>query len=80
MRLIYDGKDTGSEFVDYNNESCNDITHIEDTGYILISLVPRKVLMEASRSILIWTVILVALGAICRRHGLIYGYGYGKDN
>lgn len=81
MRLIYDsGKDTGSEFVDYNNESClMTFTHIEDTGYILISLVPRKVLMEASRSILIWTVILVALGAaFAVGMGLFMAMGMGR--
>jgi len=81
VRLIYDsGADAGSEFVDYKSEShLMTFTHIGDTGYILISLVPRSVLMEASRSILMWTVILVVIGAaFAVGMGLFMAMGMGR--
>ncbi|NLM28493.1 MAG: methyl-accepting chemotaxis protein [Clostridiaceae bacterium] len=62
--IIDSGEDTGSEYVDYKQEShLMTFTHIGNTGYILVSLIPLKVLMEASRSILMWTVFLVALAS-----------------
>jgi methyl-accepting chemotaxis protein len=81
FKLIHDsGTDTGSEFVDYKNEShLMTFTHIGDTGYILISLVPHNVLMEASRSILLWTIILVVIGAaFAVGTGLFMAMGMGR--
>jgi methyl-accepting chemotaxis protein len=81
FKLIHDsGADTGSEFVDYKGEShLMTFTHIGDTGYILISLVPRSVLMEASRTILLWTIILVVIGAaFAVGTGLFMAMGMGR--
>lgn len=53
----------GSEFVDYKNEKyLMAYTYIGSTGYVLVSLIPNRILMEASSSIQQWTLILVFLG------------------
>jgi methyl-accepting chemotaxis protein len=81
IKLIYDsGADMGSDFVKYKDDSyLMTFTNIGDTGYVLVSLVPRNIIMEASRSIFIWTVVLVALGAaFAIGTGLYISMGMGR--
>jgi len=81
IKLITEsGEKTGSELVDYKKEShLMTFTNVGDTGYILISLIPQKVLMEASRSIMVWTVLLVILAsAFAVGTGLYMSMGMGR--
>lgn len=71
---------TGSKFVEYLNERyLMSYTQIGNTGYVLVSLIPNRILMEASRIIQIWTVILVLLGtAFALGIGLYISMGMGR--
>lgn len=64
IQAIYkNNENQGSRFVNYKDEKyLMAYTHIGTTGYVLVSLVPNRILMEASRSIQLWTIILVFLG------------------
>lgn len=70
----------GSDFVDYNDrEHLLTYTYIGDTGYLMVSLIPMSVLMEASNNILIWTIILVIAGsAFAISVGLYISIGMGR--
>lgn len=78
--LAADDVEEGSRYVDYNgHEHLLTYTYIGNSGYLLISLIPMSVLMEATNNILMWTVILVAAGsvfAICV--GLYISIGMGR--
>lgn len=59
------GTEEGSDFVRYNGQTyLMSYTHVGDSGFLLVSLVPQNVLLEASRSILKSTIILVILGIV----------------
>ena len=68
----------GSKIVAYNDEEhLLTYSFIAESGCLIVSLVPTSILMEASNSILKWTLILIFAGAArnFRRHIYITKYG-----
>ncbi|AGC68694.1 methyl-accepting chemotaxis protein McpB [Thermoclostridium stercorarium subsp. stercorarium DSM 8532] len=54
---------SGSEIVHYNKEKyLLTYTYVGDTGFVLVSLTPMKILMSASRNIMFWTILMVLAG------------------
>lgn len=74
------GAEEGSDIVNYNNqEYLFSFTQIGNTGYLLVSLIPMSVLMEASRNILLWTLILIIAGSVFAISvGLYISMGMGR--
>lgn len=79
-KIYHGGEVEGSDFVYYNNqEHLLTFTQIGESGYLMVSLVPRSVLIEASRSILMWTLVLIFIGAaFAISVGLYMAMGMGR--
>ncbi len=70
----------GSKTVTYNNEKhLLTYSFIAESGCLMVSLVPNSILMEASNSILMWTLILIFVGvAFAVSVGLIISINMDK--
>lgn len=80
QEIYQDDVKEGSKTVYYNNQFhllC--YTYIGESGFLMVSLIPMSVLLEASRNILTWTIILVIVGsAFAIGVGLYISMGMGR--
>lgn len=80
QEIYQDDVKEGSKTVYYNNQFhllC--YTYIGESGFLMVSLIPMSVLLEASRNILTWTIMLVIVGsAFAIGVGLYISMGMGR--
>jgi len=78
--IIKYGIEENSGFVNYKNQSyLMSYTYIGNSGFLLVSLVPERILLAASRTIMGSTVILVIIGsAFAIGVGLYMSMGMGR--
>jgi len=80
QKIYQDGAAEGLDYVTYNNKEYLMVyTYIGTTEYLIVSLIPMSVLMRASRTISVWTIIIVLIGsAFAIGVGLFISMGMGR--